>query len=239
VIDLEPLLALQERDLALDRLRHRHATLPERDAVVAGESRAEALATEMARVNDERDRVAGDEKRLDDEATTLAAQASDAEAKLYSGEIASPRELQALQADVEQLRRHQRDVEDREIVVMERREPLDARLAELESEVANAAADLESARAALASAEAAIDAEMAVETTARAEAATGIPTEIITVYERCREKAKGIGAARLVARTCQGCHLSIPATEVDRLRRNADDEIGHCDNCGCILVLST
>ncbi|MFO1538026.1 MAG: hypothetical protein ACKOVH_09425, partial [Actinomycetota bacterium] len=29
-MDLEPLLVLQEHDLALDRLRHRHATLPGR-----------------------------------------------------------------------------------------------------------------------------------------------------------------------------------------------------------------
>ncbi|HUV11109.1 MAG TPA: C4-type zinc ribbon domain-containing protein [Acidimicrobiia bacterium] len=239
MIDLEPLLALQARDLSLDRLRHRHGTLPERAVVAAGESRAEALATEVVRVRGERDAVADDERRLEAEATSLAGQASAAEAKLYSGEISSPRELQALQADVEQLRRHQRDVEDRQITVMERREPLDARLAELEAEAEIVMQDLATARAALAEAVDAVDSEIAVETGARAEIAAAILPDLVSVYERCREKAKGIGAARLVAGTCQGCHLSIPATEVDRLRRHADDEIGHCDNCGCILVLST
>jgi predicted nucleic acid-binding Zn-ribbon protein len=42
--------------------------------------------------------------------------------------------------------------------------------------------------------------------------------------------------------TCQGCHLTIPATEVDRMRRHAAasdgvGELSFCDNCGCILVL--
>ncbi|MFO7590985.1 MAG: C4-type zinc ribbon domain-containing protein [Acidimicrobiia bacterium] len=239
MIDLEPLLDLQERDLALDRLRHRHATLPERAVVADGEARAEELAMEVVRIRGERDAVADDERRLESEATSLGDQAAAAEAKLYSGEIASPRELQALQADVEQLRRHQRDVEDRQIAVMERREPLDARLQELEAEAATVTQDLATARAALAAAVGAVDTEIAVETSARAEIATGIAADLRSTYERCRDKAKGIGAARLVAGTCQGCHLSIPATEVDRLRRNADEEIGHCDNCGCILVLST
>ena len=106
MIDLEPLLALQEHDLALDRLRHRHATLPERAVVAAGETRTADLAIECTSVGIERDAVVADERRLDDEATTLAGQAVAAEAKLYSGEISSPRELQALQADVESLRRH-------------------------------------------------------------------------------------------------------------------------------------
>ncbi len=239
MIDLEPLLVLQEHDLALDRLRHRHATLPERAVVSEGEARALTLDSEIGRVRDERDEVAAEERRLDDEATSLSGQAVAAEAKLYSGEIASPRELQALQADVEQLRRHQRDVEDRQITVMERREPLDTRFAELESEVTIAAADLDAARRALAEAEGAVDAAIVTEVAAREAAASGLADDLVREYERCREKAKGAGAARLVAGTCQGCHLSIPATEVDRLRRNADEEIGHCDNCGCILVLST
>lgn len=238
MIDLEPLLALQEHDLALDRLRHRHATLPERATVAAGETRAADLAVECTSVGVERDAVAADERRLDDEATALAGQAAAAEAKLYSGEISSPRELQALQADVESLRRHQRDVEDRQITVMERREPLDARMVALEAEAATVESDLVAARAALAAAQALVDGEIAVEVDARAASATGVTADLMAEYERCRSKAKGVGAARLVAGTCQGCHLSIPATEVDRLRRHADDEISHCDNCGCILVLS-
>jgi len=42
--------------------------------------------------------------------------------------------------------------------------------------------------------------------------------------------------ARLVGFTCQGCHLSIPATEVDRIRKEGDGALAYCDNCGAILV---
>ena len=56
------------------------------------------------------------------------------------------------------------------------------------------------------------------------------------MYEQCREKANGVGAARLVGSTCQGCHLSIPATEVARVKKAPPGTVEHCDNCGTILV---
>jgi predicted nucleic acid-binding Zn-ribbon protein len=36
--------------------------------------------------------------------------------------------------------------------------------------------------------------------------------------------------------TCQACHLSIPSTEAERIRRAAGNEVAYCDNCGAILV---
>jgi predicted nucleic acid-binding Zn-ribbon protein len=239
VTNLEPLLDLQERDLALDRLRHRRATLPERPAVVDATALVAALTGEVDDVRARRDLIASDERRLDDEAQGISSQATSAEKRLYSGEISSPKELQALQADVESLRRHQRAVEDRQLAAMERREPLDARLVELEAGRGSAEAELAAAGDALAAAEAAVDAEVATETVARAEVAAPISDELLSTYERCREKGNGVGAARLVGGTCQGCHLSVPSTEIDAIRHAPADQVSYCDNCGCILVLAS
>jgi predicted nucleic acid-binding Zn-ribbon protein len=49
-------------------------------------------------------------------------------------------------------------------------------------------------------------------------------------------QSKGQGAARLVGNTCQSCHLTIPATEVDRIRHAPDGIVAYCDNCGAILI---
>lgn len=234
--NLEPLLDLQERDLALDRLRHRHATIPERAALSAAQANSVELSKRIDELRIERDGVARDEQRLDDEARSLAEQAATAETRLYSGEITSPKELQALQADIEQLRRHQRGIEDREIAFMEQREPLETQLAELEQVLAANAGEEARIGGALTAAEADIDAEIATEADARAGIASGIDDDLVTEYERCRAKANGVGAARLVGNTCQGCHLSVPATEVDRIRKGADGPISFCDNCGTILV---
>jgi hypothetical protein len=239
VTNLEPLLDLQECDRALDRLRHRRATLPERGAVVDATTQVAALTGEADDVRARHDGVASEERRLDHEAQGIAAQAASAEQKLYSGEISSPKELQALQADVESLRRHQRSVEDRQLATMEQREPLDVRLAELEAGRGAAEAGLAAALDALTANEAAVDTEIAAGTDARAEVAARISGEMLSTYERCREKGNGVGAARLVGGTCQGCHLSVPSTEVDAIRRAPADQVSYCDNCGCILVLTS
>ncbi len=233
---LEPLLELQERDLALDRIRHRLDTLPERAQVATTEARLAELQAALATLQAERDEVAREEKRHEDEATAIGEQAAQAEAKLYSGEVVSPKELQALQADVAQLKRHQQSVEDRQLAAMERREPLDGQLAERGTEVAAIEAALAAQREALAAAEGALGDELRAAEAARAEQAGAIDAEMVEVYEDVRAKANGVGAARLVGMTCQGCHLSIPATEAERIRKAPAGTIEHCDNCGTILV---
>jgi predicted nucleic acid-binding Zn-ribbon protein len=236
VTTLEPLLTLQERDVALDRLRHRRDTLPELAAHADAQAQAATVERELAQVRAARDEVLTNERRLDDEAQKFSGQATDAERRLYSGEIASPRELQALQADVESLRRHQREIEDRAIATMETREPLDQQVSTLEQQLQVATGAVAAAGEALATAQATIDAEVAVERAAREEVVAGIDSGLVADYELRRVKANGVGAARLVGNTCQGCHLTIPATEVDRIRHAPAGSIAYCDNCGCILI---
>lgn len=233
---LETLLALQDRDLALDRLRHRRASLPERAAVAAAEAQLAELRPRLLDAQSRRDEVSKEERRLDGEAAALQQRAAEVEKRLYSGEVSSPRELQAMQADVEQLRRHSNSVEDDELALMERREALDAEVGALEVQVGELAARLAEQRDALAAQEAALDHEMADEVAAREGIAGGVSPAMLQLYDRCRTAARGVGVARLVGRTCQGCHLDIPATEAERIRRDPEGTVAHCDNCGAILV---
>jgi predicted nucleic acid-binding Zn-ribbon protein len=233
---LEALLALQERDGALDRLLHRHQTLPEREALARAETDAATLDSRINASRAERDGIARDEQKLDDEARALADKAKEVEAKMYSGEISSPRELQAMQSDVEQLRKHQRSVENRELELMEAREPLETTLAELDRHRAVLGGELDRIRRTLTDVEGVIIAEMQDERAARDAIAAGIADGLLQEYERCRAQANGVGVARLVGTTCQGCHLSIPAIEAEQIKRSAGDPLAYCDNCGAILV---
>jgi predicted nucleic acid-binding Zn-ribbon protein len=234
--ELETLLTLQERDAALERLLHRHQTLPERETLQHAETRAAELDARLGVTRGERDRLAREEQSLDDEARSLADKATEVEKRMYSGEVSSPRELQAMQSDVEQLKRHQRSIENRELELMESREPLEITLSELEQQRAVVATEVDGLAAALATAEAEIIGEMQVERTARDELAAGIDAGLVREYERCRAQAKGAGVARLVGTTCQGCHLSVPAIEAEQIKRSGGQPLAHCDNCGAILV---
>ena len=233
--DLELLLIVQEHDLALDRLRHRRATLPARDTLAAAEAAIATLAPGLAEVRARRDEVARDAKRLDDEVAAVREKAADADRTLYSGSVTAVKELQALQADVEHLQARQRELEDRELELMEAQETLEAEVAMAEAGTAAEETRAAAARAELAEAEAEVDAEIAAETEARAASTVGIPETLLATYERIRTMSKGVGVARLVGDTCQGCRLSIPATELDSIRRGVAGE-ARCDNCGAILV---
>lgn len=233
---LDTLLELQTRDTAIDRLRHRRDALPERAALESVRAELGTVQQQLAEATDRRGEVAREEQRFDDEARSLEEKAAEVERRMYSGEVTSPRELQALQADVDQLRRHRRGLEDRELEVMERRELLDAEVAELGGRAGELEAEAERLAGALGEVEGEIDAEMTVERSARDELVATVDDGLLADYEQCRHRARGMGAARLNGNTCQGCHLSIPSVEAERIRKSPPGTVAHCDNCGCILV---
>ena len=234
--ELERLLALQEHDTALDRLRHRRAALPERRELEMRTSELGAQQSARATVRTRWDEVHGEERRLDDEARSIEVHAAEVDKRLYSGTISSPRELQAIQADLEMLRRQLSDLEDQELEVMEQRETLDEQLAGLDASITSLETSAQQLREAIAAGEAEIDSEIAHEAAMRAEVAAPLPEALLRDYERRRAQNKGAGAARLVGTTCQACHLTIPSTEAEHIRRAAGSEVAYCDNCGAILV---
>jgi uncharacterized protein len=91
-------------------------------------------------------------------------------------------------------------------------------------------------RAVIGAAEVEIDAELAEEDKVWAAHASTVPESLLADYQRRRAQNRGAGAARLVGTTCGACHLSIPSTEAEQVRRAAGAQIAYCDNCGAILV---
>lgn len=233
---LDDLLSLQSHDSAADRLRHRRAALVERAELDREMAALGEINQRLAEARARRDEVLVAERRLDDEVASLGAKAKGEERRMYSGAVSSPRELQAMQADVDQLRRHARALEDQELEVLERREALDAEVATLQEEAARAEASAAELRLTIAAQEAVIDAELAAQTRAREALAPAVPGDVLALYEQVRTANRGVGAARLVGPTCQACHLALPATEVDRIRHLAPDALARCDHCGAILV---
>jgi uncharacterized protein len=234
---LDQLLVVQEHDSAAEGLRHRRAILAEREVLARADAEVTALEPQLTDARSRRDEVVREVKRLDDENSAVAARIKEVEKTMYSGTISSPRELQAMQADVESLGKHSRTLDDRELELMERQETLDGEVGGIEQQVNDLRATADSARAALGEKEAVIDEELAEVLEARGAAAGAVPADLLATYERIRQSNHGAGVARLIGNTCQGCRLTIPATEVDQIHRaGAEGKVFNCDNCGAILV---
>jgi predicted nucleic acid-binding Zn-ribbon protein len=232
----EALAALQDRDNEIGRLRHRRWHLEERAALARVQADTAVRAQRLDEARGRQAQAVKAQAEREQALTSTEARIAEIDKRMYSGAVSASRELQAMSDEVAHLKERVSELEEQVLEAMEAREPVDAEVAALEAEQQAAADEADRLRAAAADAEAGIDAELAAEMGARADAEAVVPPDLLKEYEQLRAKLDGIGAARLVGNQCTGCHLTLPATEVDRIHHLPEDEAAYCDNCGRILI---
>jgi uncharacterized protein len=233
---LDQLLGVQELDTTIDQLRHRLDHLPERAELTSLDAAGSELETRRLEIGEQSAALARSQKRLEDEIALVEAKRAETDARLYSGTVTAPRELQSLQDEVNALKRRTSDLEDELLEVLTATEPVDAAQLALDAETAELRARRADVEARLQTASAEIDAELADKIASRDAAASGVPGEHLAEYERRRPQLGGIAVARLVGTSCGGCHLTLSAVEIDRIRKLGPDEPATCEECGRMLV---
>ncbi len=235
--ELQALLALQDLDSRIDQERHRQAHLPQRTeleelARSVAERRAsrDAVALTLAEVGARQEAAERELKATEDRVRHV-------NARLYGGTVTASRELQAMAGDVEGLRKRVSELEDRVLGLLDEREPMDASLAELDKILDELAARRAEAESSLEVAEAEIGSIIAGLEVQRPALAGPVPADLLAKYERLRARLGGVAVARLVGGRCDGCHLSLPAVELDRIRHDVPGTMEYCDQCGRILVM--
>jgi predicted nucleic acid-binding Zn-ribbon protein len=236
VPDLHPLLDVQDSDVALDQLRHRRANLPERAALAGHQATAARVDQQLAALRADLHEIELAQKKLEDEIAGIDTKAAAENRKLNSGTVTAPREIQALSDEVDALGRRKRALEDEEIELMERAEPLTADVERLESEHAAASAEIARLTEAIGELERAIDVDIASVSAERDAAAADLDADLLSRYEKLRAKLGGVAVARLEGDRCAGCHVSLPAVELDTIRHQPLDVVVTHEDCGRILV---
>lgn len=232
------LLLVQQHDTTVDQLNHRLRTLPERAELGELGDRITTVEADIARNRARRDDLTRSQRRLEDEIATLGEKIASEDKALYAGAITAPRDLQALQDEIGSLQRRVRTLEDEELEIMELAEPVDAEHEQLTAERERLDAESNRLIAAIAEAESAIEVDLGAEQAGRQEAAEGIGADLLGEYEGLRRRLGGIAVAPLVGSSCGGCHLTLSAVEVDRIKKLDADEPAHCEECGRLLVRS-
>lgn len=233
---LRHLLELQDADVHVDQLAYRRRHLPEQAALEPVLAQLASLDEERLAVSAERQQLVARELELERETAALVARVAAIEEHARSASAGSYRDQEAMAAEIEALGRRRGELEELELEVLEAAEPLDARLAQIEAERAPLVLEAEAGRAAVAAAAAGIDAEILAATDRRSDLAAAISPPLLGEYEALRQRLGGVGVARLVRGVCAGCHLALPATEVDRLHKAPPGSVAHCEQCGRILV---
>jgi len=230
------LLDLQDEDQHAAQLRYRREHLPERQLLAALDERLAKLEAERRALAERRDGLAGRRDALDTEAGEIGARIRTIEERVRSGAVSSYRDQEAMAAEIDSQSRRRGELEDEELAVMEAIEPLEADLGRVAAERATLEREVDEARENLAEAIAVVDAELAQVAERRDSLIEVVPAELRAEYDRLRSRLDGVAVARLVRGTCDGCHLSLPATEIDQIRHAPPGTTFHCDQCGRILV---
>ncbi|MFT4010538.1 MAG: C4-type zinc ribbon domain-containing protein [Nocardioidaceae bacterium] len=66
--------------------------------------------------------------------------------------------------------------------------------------------------------------------------ASGVPADLLALYDRLRESKGGVGAAALRHRRCGGCGLELSPADLNAIRGRATDDVVRCEECSRILV---
>jgi hypothetical protein len=236
--DFDALLALQDLDTHIDQEVHRKAQLPERAELaelerLIGQAQAgrSVVAAALGGVASRQEAAERELKVTEDRVVQV-------NRRLYGGTVTASRELQAMAEDVEGLKKRASELEDRVLAFMEEREPFDAELASLDRKLGELAQRQRETIEKLAAAESEVDAAIAGLTAEHPGAVEAVPKALLTAYDRLRSRLGGVAVARLVGGRCDGCHLSLPAMELDRIRHQSAGSLETCEQCGRILVIA-
>jgi predicted nucleic acid-binding Zn-ribbon protein len=229
------LLALQEVDTAIERLRARRQAL-EQGAVVAG-ARAEADAAEsrLGELQLKLAELGRDQTRFEHEIDSMMQKEKAEQTRMYDGSIVNAKELEALQHEITNVQTRRSDREDELLALLEIRERLEAEAAEAERVSMGLRVKVDEVVGAAGEELAQVEAELAERAVERETIVPEIEPDVLELYEDLRRVKKGVGAAALVDGVCQACHEQLSAVELDKLKRS--DGIRRCEHCRRILVV--
>lgn len=233
---LRRLLDLQLEDSTIKQLLHRRESLPEARELSDVNERLAELTADLEIATKHFEEAEREQSRLEGEISLVDEKIGREEQRMFAGTVSNPRELSALQAEVESLKRKKGGVEDQLLEVLVQKDQASATFESIRDEHRATESRSKELSEIVGRLTQDISSDLAVHHEQREKIVPDIPGDLMTLYDKLRDQKNGIGAAALVGGTCEGCHTQLPAKEVERLR--AESGLQRCDNCRRILVIS-
>ena len=227
---------MQELDTALDALRLQAANPPEAaelKELTATRADLEGRARDLQVLVDDLTR---EQRKADADVETVKIRRVRDQQRLDSGAVTSPKDLQRLQHELVSLDRRISDLEDAELEVMEQLETAQGELAQLRSRVQQIDERLGELVAARDKRVSAIRDQAVGVKRDREAAVSGIPAELLALYDKLHAQMGGVGAAALRQRRCSGCSLELNSGDLGIIAKQPSDTVIRCEECGRILV---
>lgn len=182
------------------------------------------------------DDITAEQKRADADVEQVKARQLRDQSMVDSGQIKDPKALERMLGELESLRRRITSLEDVELEVMERLEDAQVSLDRHVAELADVETERSTVQAAYEKTSADLQAQLAVVQDERRTSASGMPEDLMALYEKLRAQKGGVGAAALRRRECGGCRLTLNASDLGIIAKQPTDEVIRCEECNRILV---
>ena len=225
------LYQLQEADLELESneqaLEQISGQLGESQTVVAARDK---LALEQQHLEELKRKQHSIEWEVDD----LTVKLNNVEKELYSGRITNPKELTNLQHEAEGLKVNRNQLEDKLLEIMEQVELTSASVASISSELKTLEDDWHHRQQQLSRDMEQLKALLSDLGHKRQLLSAEIDPQVVEAYGELKRQ-RGTAVAKVEQGICRGCQISLPATDLQRVRGGG---LVRCSSCGRILFLA-
>lgn len=144
------------------------------------------------------------------------------------------KDVQGMQSELQSLAKRKGELEDAELVLLERKDEILANLKTIELERAGIQKTLEALESEQTSGLAKLNSGQQLLREDRARNLGLLTAEVAEHYEKLF--SRGVGVGRLDGLICDACGMTLSGDSIDAVSNAPADELAHCGECGAILV---
>lgn len=233
--EVSALLELQEMDLKVFRLNKQLDEMPEKRAILAMRAKMAEIKALLDRAEAGGRVVDARLQRFDDETAAITAKMETEQAKLLSGEVKVPKELQAISMELDSLKRHRDTLENEELAVMAERETAAEQEAKVRKVLEAGARKEAELVATFKERGSSLVGQIEKLTADRERVAKSVPPATLQRYEALRGSKHGIAVGVLEGNMCGACRVTLPEGELEKL--HGGPAVGECPKCRRILMV--
>jgi hypothetical protein len=182
------------------------------------------------------DDLTAEQKRADADVEQVKTRRTRDQGMIEAGQVKDPKALERMLGELESLHRRITSLEDTELEVMERLETAQASLDQRSADLAAMDGEESELRGAFEQKAGDLQTELEAVRSERITTASGMPDDLMALYEKLRAQKGGVGAAALRRRECEGCRLTLNASDLGIIAKKPSDEVVRCEECDRILV---
>jgi len=232
--DPKRLHMLQLVDEKIDQLTRERNNQPEKNELIEITEKINKLKILKDGHDGQYAQAGRDQKRIENDLSMVEEKTKKNEARLYNGNVTNPKELKSIQDEVGHLKNNVSELEDELLEAIDKTD----KLADENRKLSDGLLSFEKKKNELSDAVMALnkDKDELIENlkVERETVSKDIDDEVMKLYERLRKEKDGVAVAVLKDGTCQGCHVSLPESELNAFKD--DTEIWRCGHCSRIVV---